>query len=60
MEVLDCLVDLKDLPNCKIPMLQYFSTTDYGFSGGTFTVLNIFKNVEVTSNSILFKESKCF
>ena len=37
-------------------MLQYFSTTDYGFSGGTFTVLNIFKNVQVTSNSILFKE----
>jgi len=55
---LDCSADPNDLPNCKIPMLQYFSTIDYGFSGGTFTVLNIFKNVQVTSNSILFKETK--
>lgn len=39
-------------------MLQYFSTINYGFSGGTFTTLNIFKNVELTTNNILFTETK--
>jgi alpha-tubulin suppressor-like RCC1 family protein len=49
-------------------MLQYFSKIDYGFTGGTFTdrqfgggtftVLNIFKNVQLTANSILFTETK--
>lgn len=34
-------------------MLQYFSKINYGFSGGTFTVLDIFKNVQLTANSIL-------
>jgi len=29
-------------------MLQYFSKINYGFSGGTFTALNIFKNVQIT------------
>jgi hypothetical protein len=39
-------------------MLQYFSTINYGFSGGTFTTLNIFKNVELTTNNILFEETR--
>jgi hypothetical protein len=38
-------------------MLQYFSTIDYGFSGGTFTVLNVFKDVQLTTNSTLFTET---
>lgn len=39
-------------------MLQYFSTINYGFSGGTFTTLNIFKNVQLTANNILYSETK--
>jgi hypothetical protein len=39
-------------------MLQYFSTINYGFSGGTFTTLNIFKNVELTTTNVLFEETK--
>jgi len=39
-------------------MLQYFSKINYGFSGGTFTVLDVFKNVQLTSSSILYSEIK--
>jgi hypothetical protein len=40
-------------------MLQYFSTINYGFSGGTFTVLDVFKNVQLTTtNPILYTENK--
>lgn len=39
-------------------MLQYFSTINYGFSGGTFTTLNIFKSVELTTNNVLFEETR--
>ena len=40
-------------------MLQYFSTIDYGFSGGTFTVLDVFKNVQLTTTkATIFTENK--
>jgi hypothetical protein len=40
-------------------MLQYFSTINYGFSGGTFTVLDVFKNVQLTTTDpVLYTENK--